>query len=64
MRKKFDICFIMAKENTAFRTYPVLHKLKIQHAIDFGLAHKTKNLAKMFTHYIAKAQLRNLGRNL
>ncbi len=28
MRKKFDICYILAKENMAFRKYPTIHVLE------------------------------------
>ena len=56
MRKKFDICYVMTKENMAFRKYPALHELEIHHGVDLGPAYRTKYSAKNFTHYIAEAQ--------
>ena len=53
MIKKFDICFVMAKEGLAFRKYPSLHELEVRHGVDIGLSYKTKNSAAEFTHYIA-----------
>ena len=60
MRKKFDICYVMTKENMAFRKYPALHELETHHGVDLGPAYKTKDSAKNFTHYIAEAQRHNL----
>ena len=31
MGKKFDICYLLAKENMAFRKYPAIHELEIRH---------------------------------
>ena len=28
MGKKFDICYVLAKENLAFRKYPAIHELE------------------------------------
>ena len=56
MKKKFDICFVMAKENMAFRKYPALHELEVRHGVDLGESYKTKDSAKIFTHYIAESQ--------
>ena len=56
MRKKLDICFVVTKENMAFRKYPALYELEICHGIDLGPAYRTKDSPKNFTHYIAEAQ--------
>ena len=56
MKKKFDICYAMAKENIAFRKYPALHELEVRHGVDLGSTYKTKDSAKQFTFYIAEAQ--------
>ena len=56
MCKKFDICYVMTKENMAFRKYPVLHELEIRRGVDLGPAYRTKDSAKNFIHYIAEAQ--------
>ena len=38
MRRKFDICYMMAKEGAAFKKYMVLHKLEVHHGVvDLGL---------------------------
>ena len=55
-RKKFDICYVMTKENVK---YPALHELETRHGVDLGPAYKTKDLAKNFTHYIVEAQHHN-----
>lgn len=56
MRKKFDICYVMAKEGIAFRKYPALHELEARHGVDLGFAYKMKDSAKNFTQIIAKSQ--------
>ena len=54
--KKFDTCFVMAKEGLAFRKYPSLHELEARHGADLGFSYKTKNSAEAFTHYVARSQ--------
>lgn len=56
MKKKFDICYVMAKVGMAFRKYPSLHELEVHHGVDLGFIHETKNSAAVFTHYIAESQ--------
>lgn len=56
MKKKFDICFVMAKENIAFRKYSAIYELEQRHGVDLGFAYHTKDSAKKFTHYIAETQ--------
>ena len=56
MKKKFDICYIMAKESVGFRKYPALHELEERHGVDLGFAYKTAVSAQTFTHYIAESQ--------
>lgn len=53
LRKKFDICYVMAKEKVAFRKYPALYALETRHGVNLGEAYKTKDSAKNFTHFIA-----------
>ena len=36
INKKFDICYVMAKECLAFAKYPALHELKVMHGVDPG----------------------------
>ena len=56
MRRKFDICYVLAKEGIAFHKYPSLHALEERHCVDLGFSYKTKDSAKTFTHYIAESQ--------
>ena len=56
LRKKFDICYVMAQERMAFKKYPALHTLEARHGVDLGEAYKTKDSAKNFTHFIAANQ--------
>ena len=39
LRRKFDLCFVMAKEGIPFTKYPVLYQLESRHEVDMGLAY-------------------------
>ncbi len=54
--KKFDICYLLMKENMAFTKYPVIYELESRHGVKLGYAYKTKDSAKNFTHYIAESR--------
>ena len=56
LRRKFDLCYLMAKEGIAFEKYVPLYDFKARHAVDLGHAYKTAPSAKLFTSYIAEAQ--------
>lgn len=56
MSKTFDVCYIIAKENMAFRKYPAIHKLESCHGIDLGQIYANKDSSKSFTHFIAESQ--------
>ena len=56
MKKKFDICYVLAKESLSFHKYPVLHELEEHHSVDLGFSYKNDVSAKTFTHYIAESQ--------
>ena len=64
MKKKFDISYMMAKENIAFRIYPAIFELEQCHGVDLGSAYKTKGSAKQFTHYIAESLCHNFAKEL
>ena len=34
MKRKFDICYVMARESLMFRKYPALHELEERHGVD------------------------------
>ena len=46
LNKKFDICYVMAKESIAFQKYPVLHELEEHHGVNLGQSYKTKDSEK------------------
>ena len=56
MKKKFDICYLMAKEGMGFEKFPALHELQSRHGVSIGSTYVTPQSAKLFTHYIALAQ--------
>ena len=56
MARKFDICYMMAKESLPFTKYPALLELESRHGVDLGPAYRTPDSAKSFTSYIAKSQ--------
>ena len=56
MRRKFDLCYLMAKEGIAFEKYTALYELEARHEVDLGPAYKTAPSAKLFTHYMAESQ--------
>ena len=47
MGKKFDICYMLAKENLPFRKYPAIHELESCHGGDLGQSYATKDSAKV-----------------
>ena len=54
--RKFDVCYMMAKESLPFTKYPALLELESRHGVDLGPAYRTPDSAKSFTSYIAKSQ--------
>ena len=56
MRRKFDLCYFMAKEGIAFEKFVALYELEARHGVDLGQSYKTAPSAKLFTHYIAESQ--------
>ena len=53
MRKKFDVCYLLAKEGLSFRKYPAIHALEERHGVELGFSYKSHEYARKFTHYIA-----------
>ena len=64
MKRKFDICYVMAKEVMAFSKYPTLYNLESRHEVDLGVAYKNDVSAKSFTHYLAQSQRDHFVRSL
>ena len=56
MRRKFDVCYTMAKESIPFAKYPALLALEAYHGVNLGPAYSTPDSAKIFTGYIAASQ--------
>lgn len=54
MRKKFDTCYVLAKENLAFGKYPAIHQLERRHGVDLGQSYTTKDSAKSFSYYTSQ----------
>ena len=48
VKKKFDITFVLAKEQIPFLKYPVVHELEERHGVDLGLIYKNRNSVNMF----------------
>ena len=64
IKRKFDISFVLAKENLAFTKYPLIYKLEQRHGVDLGQAYQGRESAQIFAHYIAQSQRREFHRNL
>ena len=56
MKRKFQICYMMARERLPFHKYVPLHNLQELHGVDLGPSYKTNDSAQLFTNYIAKSQ--------
>lgn len=56
MKKKFYICYVMAKEGMASKKFLALYALDERHEVDLGFAYKNAPSAKTFTHYVAESQ--------
>ena len=54
IKLKFDVCYLMAKENIPFVNYPALLELEARHGINLGFAYSTPVSAQSFTSYIAQ----------
>lgn len=63
MKRKFNTCYMMAREGLPFQKYTALHNLQEFHGVDLGDSYKTNDNAQTFTHYIAKSQ-RQLFQNI
>ena len=53
MKRKFDICYVMAKEGISFSKYTALQS---RHDVDLGVAYRNDVSAKSFTGFIAQSQ--------
>ena len=55
LKKKFGVCYLLAKENVAFLKYPAVLEVREHRGVAVGFAYRTKNSAKLFTHYMAES---------
>ena len=55
LRRKFEICYRMAKESILFTKYPALHQLENYHGIELGNIYCIADSAKIFTSNIVKS---------
>ena len=51
MRRKFGLCYLMAKEGITFKKYLALYELEACRGFGFGPMYKTALSTKLFTHY-------------
>ena len=56
MERKFDLCYVMAKQSIPFAKYSALIELEQRHEVDIGRAYNTADSARLFTSFIAKSQ--------
>ena len=64
MGRKFELCFIMAKESIPFTNHPALLQLEEHHGVDVGSVYRTPDSAKSFTSFIAISQHHGLKLHL
>ena len=64
MNRKFDICYVLAKEGISFSKYPALFDLESRHEVDLGVAYRNDVSARLFTHFIAESQRRGFIHSL
>ena len=56
MKRKFEICYVLAREGLAFLKYPAFHVLAERQGVELGSSYKTADSAKLFIHLIAESQ--------
>ena len=55
MERKFDLCFVMARQSILFTICPGLLELKQRHEVDLGHTYNTVDSARQFTSFIAQS---------
>ncbi len=56
MKHKFEICYVIAREDIAFLKYPAFHALAERQGVNLGTSYRRNDCAQQFIYYIAKAQ--------
>ena len=59
MKRKFEICYILAREDIAFLKYAPFHALVERQGVEIGSSYRRADCAKTFTHFIAESQQQN-----
>ena len=56
LKRKFEICYVLAREGIAFFKYPTFHALAESQGVDIGSSYKGADCAKTFTYFIEESQ--------
>ena len=64
VERKFNIAFLIAKENMARTKMKAICELEERHGVDLGTAYKNNQACATFVEYIAKEQQQVLARAL
>ena len=56
MRRKFDVCYLIAKEGIAFEKYASLCELEALHEVDLGHAYRTSPSARLYATQAQRQQ--------
>ncbi len=57
MTRKFEICYVLAREGIAFLKYPPFHALAESQGVELGSSYKRADCAKTFTHFTVVLRL-------
>ena len=64
IKRKFDLAYVMAKENIAFAKMKPLCQLEERHGVDLGETDKTDMACSTFVDHIARDLRDNLSKTL
>ena len=64
LKCKFDVAYLIAKQNLSFSKMTPLCELEERHGVDLGEGYKNSKSCAVFTDYIAKDLQRNLVASL
>ena len=64
LKRKFDVAYLIAKQNLAFSKMTPLCELEERHGVDLGESYKNSKSCAVFTDYIAKDLQTNLVASL
>ena len=60
IKKKFEICYLLAKEHIPFMKYPTIYNLEERHGVDLSSNYQNRDSASNFVHYIAESQRKSM----